>query len=217
MSVLTYFSVENVMFTLFGYQMSWLEFFGTILNLLSVYLIARKNMFTWPIGIAAVILFAMLFYQIRLYADFIEQLYYLFASIYGWWLWTKAKGVQHERDTLWSDKKMLAISVVFTLVASGLFSKVISNLHIWLPSFFTEKATYPELDSFTTVASFVAMLLMAHKRIECWIYWLVVNVVGVWLYFVKGVVFVSALYAIFLVLAIIGLRNWLKRPSVITM
>jgi len=216
MSVLEYFSVETVMFTVFDYQMSWLEFFGTILNLTSVYLVARKNMFTWPVGIVAVILFAILFYQIRLYADFIEQIYYFFACIYGWWLWTRSKGESLERTTSWSGKRVLIFSVVFTLIASGLFSVVISSLHVWLPNFFTEKASFPELDSFTTVASFVAMLLMAHRRNECWIYWLVVNVVGVWLYYVKGVVFVSALYAVFLVLAVVGLRNWLKRPAVIT-
>jgi len=207
----SFFSVETIMFTLIGYQMSWLEFFGTILNLLSVYLIARKNMFTWPVGIVAVILFAMLFYQIRLYADFIEQIYYFFACIYGWWLWANPKNETSVLEGSWSGPRLLIFSVVFTLIGSALFSLVISRLHVWLPLFFTEAATYPELDSFTTVASFVAMLLMAHKRIECWVYWLVVNVIGVWLYYVKGVVFVSALYAMFFILASFGLRNWLKK------
>jgi nicotinamide mononucleotide transporter len=211
MTFLQFFSVETIMFTVMGYQMSWLEFLGTILNLSSVYLIARKNMFTWPIGIVAVVLFALLFYQIRLYADFFEQIYYFFASIYGWWLWSRNKGRNDETETSWSDQKTIVFSIVLTLAASAGLSVVIGNLHIWFPVFFTAAATYVEIDSFTTIASFIAMLLMAHKRTECWIYWLVVNVISIWLYYVKGVVFVSGLYAIFLVLAIIGLRSWTRK------
>ena len=67
--------------------MSYLEFFGTILNLASVYLVTRNNVLTWPIGNTAVILFAVLFYKVRLYSDFVEQIYFLITGFYGWWAW----------------------------------------------------------------------------------------------------------------------------------
>lgn len=207
------FSVNNVMFTAFDYPMSWLEFFGTILNLASVFLVARRNILTWPVGIAAVILFAILFYQIRIYADFIEQIYYFFTCIYGWWIWKSGGEHTSGMQANWSSGRAMISWVVGVAAVSVLFSMIISRLHLWLPGLFPEAASYPELDSFTTVASFAAMLLMAHKRIECWIYWIVVDVIGVWLYFVKGVVFVSGLYGVFLVLASLGLLNWLKQPS----
>lgn len=210
MTIEQFFSVNTVMFTLFDYPMSWLEFFGTVLNLASVYLVARKNIFTWPVGIAAVILFAILFYQIRLYADFIEQIYYFVTCIYGWWVWVRGRDSSNNVQATWSSRRASIFWLIGVLIGSALFSVIISRLHIWLPGFFPEAASYPELDSFTTVASFAAMLLMAHKKTECWIYWIVIDVIGVWLYFVKGVVFVSGLYGVFLVLATIGLLNWLK-------
>jgi nicotinamide mononucleotide transporter len=207
-------SVDTVFFTVLDYPMSYLEFFGTILNLVSVYLMARKNVVTWPVGIVAVIMFAMLFYQIRLYADFIEQIYYLLTSVYGWCVWLYGKKNGGERAARWSSLRTLLGWLMVTVVGSAGFTYFISNLHIWWPAWFPEAASYPGLDSFTTVGSFVAMLLMAHKRIECWIYWLVIDVLGVWLYFVKDVPFVGLLYVVFLGLAMMGLVNWLKQRSV---
>ncbi len=70
--------------------MSYIEFAGTVLYLWSVWLIAHRNILTWPVGIVAVALYLALFYQIRLYADALEQVYYLGASAYGWWNWSKS-------------------------------------------------------------------------------------------------------------------------------
>jgi nicotinamide mononucleotide transporter len=208
---MNYLSVDTTFFTIFDYPMSYLEFFGTILNLASVYLVARKNILTWPIGLVAVILFGLLFYQIRLYGDFIEQIYYFFSSLYGWWVWAKKSESTDKNLVSFSPNTSLWVWVAVTLVLSAVFSWILSNLHIWLPSFFPEATTYPAVDGFTTVASFVAMILMAHKRIECWVYWIVVNVIAVWLYYVKGVYFISLLYFIFLGLASFGLINWFKQ------
>jgi nicotinamide mononucleotide transporter len=208
---MNYLSVETIFFTIFDYPMSYIEFFGTILNLASVYLVARKNILTWPIGLVAVIVFGLLFYQIRLYGDFIEQIYYFFSSLYGWWVWTRKGDTADESLISWSNKTSLLYWIAATLVVSAIFSWAIANLHIGLPNFFPEATTYPALDGFTTVASFVAMILMAHKKIECWVYWIVVDVIAVWLYYVKGVYFISLLYLIFLGLASFGLINWLKQ------
>lgn len=71
----TLLSVDNVFFTVPGYPMSYIEFAGTILYLASVWLIARRNVLTWPIGIASVLLYLILFYQIHLYSDALEQVY----------------------------------------------------------------------------------------------------------------------------------------------
>ena len=211
MDFLHYFTVDAIFFTIFDYPMSYIEFFGTILNLASVYLVARKNIMTWPIGLVAVIIFGLLFYQIRLYGDFIEQIYYFFSSLYGWLVWSRKNESKDNILASWSSKSFLVYWLAATIVLSAIFSWAIANLHIWLPSFFPEATTYPALDGFTTVASFVAMILMAHKKIECWVYWIVVDVIAVWLYYVKGVYFISLLYLIFLGLASFGLLNWLKQ------
>jgi nicotinamide mononucleotide transporter len=85
-----------------------------------------------------------------------------------------------------------------------------SRLHVLLPALFPEPASYPYVDALTTVMSFTAMLLMARQRIESWVYWIVVDVIGIWLYFVKDVRFVSLLYVILLILATKGLVSWLR-------
>lgn len=85
-----FFSVQTIAFSAFGYDLSWLELVGTIFNLWSVWLMTRNRIFSWPIGIIGVILFLMLFWQIRLYADFFEQIYYIVTGFWGWWLWQKS-------------------------------------------------------------------------------------------------------------------------------
>ena len=88
-------SVDTIAFTIIGYPMSYVEFIGTILYLWSVWLIAKRKTLTWPVGIVSGLLYVILFYQIRLYSDTLEQVYYLGTSIYGWW-----SGISPQRITV---------------------------------------------------------------------------------------------------------------------
>ena len=72
------------------------------------------------------------------------------------------------------------------------------HIHTWVPVAFPEAALYPYLDALTTVMSLTAMWLMARKHTESWMYWIVVDVVGIWLYFVNNTKFVSLLYVVLL-------------------
>jgi nicotinamide mononucleotide transporter len=193
--------------------MSYIEFFGTILNILCVWLVARNNILTWPIGIVAVVLFAFLFYQIQLYSDFFEQIYFIITGFYGWWVWIKLREKKKQNNvneskitrlTLLGKIKTVVIVILGT-VAMGYF---MSNIHNYFPSLFPIPASFPYLDAFTTIMSFTAQLLMAHKKIENWYLWIVVDVIGIGLYYVKGVVFVAILYMIFLGIATKGYFNW---------
>lgn len=212
-TVLSWFSVETVAFHILGYPMSYIEFVGTLLYLWSVWLIARKNMLTWPVGIASVILYFFLFYQIRLYSDAIEQLYYLGASAYGWWYWKK--DLQQRGDDVVvvriSQLPVIGAWAVGTFLASVLLSVfVMSRIHLLLPAIFPEAASYPFIDTLTTLMSFSAMFLMAQKRLESWVYWIIVDIIGIWLYYVKDVKFIALLYVILLVMASNGLITWYK-------
>ncbi len=88
-----------------------------------------------------------------------------------------------------------------------------SRPHVLLPALFPEPASYPYVDALTTVMSFTAMLLMARQRIESWGYWIVVDVIGIWLYYVKDVRFVALLYVVLLILATKGLVSWLRMAT----
>jgi len=204
-------SVDNIAFTILGYPMSYVEFIGTILYLWSVWLIAKRNILTWPIGIISVLFYMILFYQIRLYSDTIEQIYYLGASIYGWWVWKKSpKDNGQITDVKYSNSKNLILWVALTGIISVTFGFLMSRIHILLPAIFPEAASFPYLDAITTIMSFSAMWLMAQKKIESWIYWIIVDAIGIWLYFVKDVKFISLLYVILLIMAFNGLRMWHK-------
>ena len=205
------FSVNNVALTILGYPMSYVELLGTIFNLWSVWLVARNNILTWPVGLVGVVLFLALFYQIRLYSDTLEQIYYLGASVYGWWWWLQADRRAAAGERLrFSARPALLTAVAATLALGAALGWVTSRLNIWLPQYFPEPASLPYLDALTTVMSFTATILMAWKRIECWVYWIIVDVIGIGLYFAKDVKFIALLYVVFLVLASLGLRSWLR-------
>jgi nicotinamide mononucleotide transporter len=202
-------SVDTVFFTVLGYPMGYIELVGTVLYLWSVWLIAKRRMLTWPVGILSVLLYMALFYQIRLYSDALEQIYYLCASVYGWWYWSRSQHQSHTiADVSYSSRRAvlgwLAVTLALTVVLGGIMDRV----HVWAPKLFPGAASYPYLDALTTVMSFVAMWLMARKHIESWVYWIVVDAIGIWLYFVKDVKFISLLYVLLFLLAIRGLIDW---------
>jgi nicotinamide mononucleotide transporter len=204
-------SVDNIAFTIIGYPMSYVELIGTVLYLWSVWLISKRRVLTWPIGIVSVILYMALFYQIRLYSDTLEQVYYLGASIYGWWMWNKSpKNDGQITDVGYSNRRTVFLWIVLTAIVSIVTGFFMSRIHILFPVIFPDAASFPYLDAITTIMSFSAMWLMAQKKTESWIYWIIVDVIGIGLYFVKDVKFISVLYVILLILAINGLRTWNK-------
>lgn len=204
-------SIENIAFTILGYPMSYIELVGTILYLWSVWLIAKRRVLTWPIGIVSVLLYMTLFYQIRLYSDALEQVYYLGASTYGWWIWNKSSKDEGQiSDVKYSYMNRMIIWIVLTIVVSILAGAFMSRIHLLIPAIFPEAASFPYLDALTTIMSFTAMWLMAQKNIESWVYWIIVDVLGIWLYFVKEVRFISLLYVVLLIMAIYGLIVWNK-------
>lgn len=211
-AMLELFSVQKIAVTIYGYPMSYLELLGTIFNLWSVWLAVKNRVATWPVGLVGVVLFLLLFYQIRLYSDTFEQGYYLIASLYGWWRWATPpdpgqKAMLARRQS--APKEMLLVAVA-TLVIALAATQAVVRLHLWLPRLFPEAASYPFLDTLTTIMSLTATLLMAQRRIECWVYWILVDVIGIGLYYAKDVKVVAALYAVFLVLASQGFAAWVR-------
>ena len=212
--MLKYLSVDTVVVTIGSYPLSWIELVGTALYFLSVWLIARKNMLTWPVGIVSVILYGILFYQIRLYSDTIEQVYYLGVSVYGWIAWKKSQSHEPTVRSSFSRPGPAALWAAATLAAAFGAGQAVSRLHRWLPTLFPVAASFPFLDALTTVMSFVAMFLMTRRRTESWIYWIVVDVIGIGLYWVKEVRFISLQYVVLLGMAIYGFVHWLRAERI---
>ena len=205
-------SVNCIWFSVLDYPMSYIEFVGTVFYLLSVWLIARRNLLTWPTGIISVILYMILFYQIQLFSDTLEQGYYLVVSVYGWITWNTARNKPQESGEFRfsSKENILAGMVVTVVITLGLYG-LTSNIHTILPTLFPSPASFPFLDALTTIMSFTAMWLMTRKRVESWVYWIIVDVIGIGLYYVKDVKFIALLYVILLGMAIYGLWNWRQK------
>jgi nicotinamide mononucleotide transporter len=202
------FSVHMILFKAWGYEMSYLELTATLLNIWSVWLTAKKRVLSWPIGIVAVVLTGILFYQIQLYSDLVEQVYYFVTGFIGWLAWSAAKGTDKEVPVGYNP--MLQNLVYAAVIATGTIAMGAFMAHIteFFPSL--KPASFAYLDAFTTVMSFAAQILMIRRRIESWYLWILVDVIGIGLYYYKGVVLIAIMYVIFLILAIGGLINWVE-------
>lgn len=150
-----------------------------------------------------------LFYQIRLYSDMLEQVYYLIVSVYGWWRWSTPDPEQVLKVRYSQPRKIVLIAAI-TIAVSFATGALMSQIHLLLPVIFPEKASFPCLDALTTIMSFTAMWLMVQKRIESWYYWIIVDVISIGLYYVKEVKFIAFLYVILLSIAINGSISWLN-------
>lgn len=182
--------------------MSYIEFFGTIFNIASVWLIARHKILNRPAGLIGTILYIFLFYQIQLYADLIEQLYFFITGLYGRRVRANTGEQKDDHKTI---SYMTDVQRIYTIIRLTLgtiaLSYVTSHLHIRLSDYFTQAASFVALDAFTTVLSFIATMLLVRKKIEARYLRILVDIIGIWLYYMKGVQFIAAEYILFLILA----------------
>jgi nicotinamide mononucleotide transporter len=208
------FDVNTTLFTVMDYQMSYIEFFGTLFTIWCVWLTVKAKVLSWPVGIVGSILYLFLFYQIQLYSDLFEQTYFIITSLIGWWLWlnTGSKAEEDNNKELKISRNTWRENLAWgCVIASGtaLFMYLTVHLHVWMPQYFPEPTSFPFLDAFTTAMSFTAQWLLVRKKIESWVLWLAVDAIAIWLYWSKGVKFVSIEYMLFLILASKGLWDWI--------
>ena len=208
-----FFDIENIFFNVLGYQMSYLEFFGTISGGVAVWLSARANIWSWGIGTVNVVLLFFLFFQIRLYPDMFLQVFFLITNLIGWWRWAhpapEEEDQKHELKVSFMNRRDLIMVFVGSLIgtlALGMFAEKLNQI---FPAIFKEPTSYPYADSFVLVTSIFATFLMIQKKIESWIIWIAVDVVATVLYFSKDVKFLGLEYLIFCFIAAYGLYNWI--------
>lgn len=185
--------------------MTLIEAVAVLFGLVCVWLTIRQNIWCWPTGLVQVALYIFIFYQVKLYSDLILHIVYVGMQLYGWHHWLhggKNRGELSVSRLSWRGKTVW-------------LSVVISGTLIWgyLMANFTDAAV-PCGDAFTTVASLVAQWLMTRKRLESWFFWISVDVVAIGIYWYKGLLLTSGLYAIFLILATAGLIEWKKSLQV---
>ncbi|GAA3973397.1 nicotinamide riboside transporter PnuC [Pedobacter ginsengiterrae] len=194
--------------------MSYLEFFAVLTGIISVTLSAKANIWSWPAGIVNVFLSAFFYYQIQLYPDMFLMVFFFVTNILGWWRWANPKPEEEDK------KKELKVSFMprgqfLVWLAVGIAGTILvgtlaSQLHNWFPLLFNLPSAYPFVDSFILVMSIITTFLMIQKRIECWIIWLLIDVIATYLYFLKGAKFFGVEYFVFTIIAAFALWNWIK-------
>lgn len=208
------FDVHTELFNLLGYSMSYIEFFGVLSGLVAVWLSAKAHIWSWPVGLINVVLAFFLYYQVQLYPDMFLQIFFFVTNIMGWWRWANPRpGEEDKKNELrvsYMKKSQLLVTVSIGIIGTIILGKLASHLHDWFPVVFSLPSAYPYVDSFIMVMSIVTTFYMIQKKIECWVIWIIVDLIATWLYYVKGVKFFSLEYLIFTGLASYGLWNWIR-------
>ena len=203
-----FFQIDHVAFRVLDYPLSYIELIGTLFGLISVYYASKANILTWPTGIINEVALFILFFQVQLYADMFLQVYFFVVTIFGWYKWKS-----NTADVPVTSAGPLMIKIIVVIMVMGTISVglVIRTIHSWLPAFFPLPAAYPFADSFVMTGSIIATVLLARKQVENWYLWIIVDVVSVVVYLLKGIYFLSIEYVIFLGLASYGLYRWTKQ------
>lgn len=188
---------------------TWPEFVAVVLGIASVWYARKESTLVYPTGIVSVLIYVYICFNARLYADAGINFFYFITSVYGWYNWTRKINVDDVLHISTNSRLQQAAAIAFTFI----FYWLIIGL-IWL--FNRDDTAYmqswvPWIDSFTTAIFLVAMVLMARKKIENWVYWIAGNIVSIPMYYMKGLVFTSFQYMVFLILAILAFIEWRKR------
>ncbi|KAF5045863.1 Nicotinamide riboside transporter PnuC [anaerobic digester metagenome] len=188
---------------------TWVEFVAVILGIASVWYARRENILVYPTGIVSVLIFVFICFNARLYADAGINLFYFAMSVYGWYNWTRPAGNNGQLAISVNSLKRQWAYIGLTALSYWLILGL-----IWLFNY--DDTVYmqsyvPWVDSFTTSVFLVGMLLMARKKVENWTYWIIGDIVSIPLYFMKGLVFTSFQYLVFLIIAVMGLIEWRRR------
>lgn len=179
-----------------------MEIIAVIFSLICVYLTVKKNVWAWGTGLIGVSAYAYVFFQSKLYADFTLQFFFFVQGLYGWYNWV------HNKDNVTKELKTAYLSIKEYLIYG--FSMIISYIIIvYLLSTYTD-SHLPYVDSFVSILSLFANWLLAKRKIENWILWIIADVVFIGLFIIKELYLSAGLYTIFLIMAIIGLIKWRK-------
>ncbi|MCX3264699.1 MULTISPECIES: nicotinamide riboside transporter PnuC [Pedobacter] len=209
-----FFNTHSIFFTVLGYPMSYLEFFAVVTGVLSVILSAKASIWSWPVGIVNVFLSAFFYYQIQLYPDMFLMAFFFVTNILGWWRWANPKPEEEDKrkelKVSFMPRKQFYTWLLIGIAGTILIGALASQLHNWFPMLFNLPSAYPFVDSFILVMSVITTFLMIQKRIECWIIWLMIDIVATYLYFLKGAMFFGVEYIVFTIIAAFALWNWMK-------
>ncbi|MDB9976976.1 nicotinamide riboside transporter PnuC [Flavobacteriaceae bacterium] len=179
-----------------------LEIIAVVFGLLSVWYSKNNNILVFPTGMISTAIFIYLLYKWVLLGDMMINAYYFLMSIYGWFIWTrKENNTITPISRVTNNEKKIGIIIFLS-----------SLIFVYLIYVYFDKwgTITSYVDNITTAIFFVGMWLMAKRKIENWIFWIIADIISIPLYFYKGLTFTSLQYLIFTFIAIAGYYSWKK-------
>jgi len=181
-----------------GMATSLAELVGFVTGAYCVWLVAKENIWTFPIGMVNAAFFFILFLEARLYTDMWLQVFFFLVQIVGWVAWLKAGPNRTELHVARISLPVAAVSAIGVGVFVYLMVPVLREAH----------GAYPFADSTTTGLSVAAQFLLSFKVLENWLLWIAADLIYIPVYALKGLYFTSALYVAFLIICFVGIRHW---------
>lgn len=186
----------------FGWlALPWIEVWGFVTGAACVWLIVREHIWNWPLGLANNVLLGLLFWRSRLFADAALQAVYFALGVYGWWSWLYGGEDRSELRIARMSRAEGAALALFVPVATWGMRAVLIRA----------AGAAPFWDALTTALSLAAQVLLCRKRLENWLLWIAVDLLYIPLYLSRGLPLTAALYAVFLVMCLVGARAWHQR------
>jgi nicotinamide mononucleotide transporter len=136
------------------------------------------------------------------------QVYFFIVSIYGWLTWKNQRQTNKPISRLTPNKRLVILLVIF--LTTILLGFLVKDIHLLFPKVFPHPASFPFIDTFIAISSIIATILLAKRIIENWVLWIVVDIVCVFIYAKKNILFISFEYGVFFLLASFGLFAWAK-------
>jgi nicotinamide mononucleotide transporter len=179
-----------------------MELAASLLGLANIALLVRRSVWNFPFALASVTCTGVVLYGAQLYAETGLQAFFFAANLWGWLLWLRSKSAEESAVPVrWMSVRA---RVAWTVVTATL------SLSLgWMLHRFTD-AALPFADSAVAGASIAAQILLSFRRVENWVLWVLIDAVAIWLYASRGLPLLAALYAVFLVMSVMGLREWTK-------
>jgi nicotinamide mononucleotide transporter len=186
-------------FTLWGSPATWLEIAAVVISLVMVVCNIREIHWGWPLAFVASIMYFALFWRSRLYGDAALQLFFAVLALWGWTQWLRGRRGGASLHVARLGRRGLLLTVAACALlwpVTGLFLKTYTDTDV------------PWWDAFPTAVSVIGQFLLGRKYIENWTTWIVVDVVSVGLFAYKGLWLTVGLYAVFIVLCVLGWQAW---------
>jgi len=190
-------------------QTGAVEFIAVASGIVSVYFSQKADIWVYPTGIISTVIYIYISFKGHLLGEASVNIFYTIMSVYGWILWAKKDEknktvllIKHSNTKEWI-LHLLFFAVLYVIIYFALS---------YLKKEFAPGAI-PAADAFASAAAYTGMLLMARKKVESWIWWIITNIASIPLYFIKGYVFTSFQFLVLLIMAFVGLASWHKKAK----